>query len=450
MRRCVLRSAVAATVVFVATGCSDAILLEVTGDRPIPAGFDTICLGVADTASGGGQFGRVYALEGKQLPQSLRIEPGSADSAYAWVRADRGGVPVQRTGRFVDFGGDVSLDLATCPKGANGTPAVVGSPAGPAGARLVASQGAGGEIVVALAVATTDVTLVDGDGGALVATPAPQARPEGALVDAIAADVDGDCDDDLVIATDAAPPIIWVRSGATFTPGPSLGGAPATALAAADVDRDGAVDLITATHISLVLWRNDGAGGFGADTNVDSTGLLSARALATADVDGNGTPDLIVGQTGDPMRGFLGDGAGFQPAQDAIVAAVPLDVARFELVDANGDFAPDLAVASVAESLRLYVNRTDGRLDDRTHVFLGDAPMLAHAVAIGTWDQGCPPDAAIASDVGGPALRGDAKGALVYDADLPPASDVVLVDIDDDGVQDVILSTAEGAIWVAR
>jgi VCBS repeat protein len=449
MRRCVLRSSITA-LCLVATGCSDAILIEVTGDRPIPTGIDAICLGVADTAAGGGQFGRVYALGGKQLPQSLRVEPGGADAAYAWVRADRGGVPVLRAGRFVDFGNDIDLELASCPKGASGAPAVVGAPAGPADARLVASQGAGGELVVAIATATTDVQVLDGNSGALVAT-ASSPRPDGALVAAIAADVDGDCDDDLIIATDAAPPTIFRRTGTTFDGGTALGGGPVTAITAADVDADGAVDLITASATSLLLWRNDGAGSFGPDQPalVAGTKLTSAKALAVADVDANGAPDLVVGQTAAPMQAWLGDGSGFQP-NDAAIPPVPLDVARFEMVDADGDFDPDLAVASVAAGVRLYINRGDGLLQDQTHVFLGDTPIIAHALAIAGWDQGCPPDAAIASDAGGPALRGDQAGSLVPDGDLPPASDVVFVDVDDDGDLDAILATPEGVQWVAR
>ena len=446
----VLRCAVAAAALLGGGACSDAILLEVTGDRPIPTGFDTICLGVADAADGGGAFGRVYALDGKELPQSLRVEPGSADAAYAWVRADRGGVPVLRAGRFVDFGGDVSLDLATCPRGSAGKPAVVGAPAGPGDARLVASQGAGGELVVAFSIATTDVVVLDAPGGELVATPAA-ARPDGALVAVIAADVDGDCDDDLVIATDLGPPLIWRRTGTTFTPGDALGSGAVAAVAAADVDRDGAVDLITATATTLLLWRNDGAGAFAADDRALQAGsrLTSARALATADLDGDGVPDLVVGQAGAPLAAWLGDGSGFQP-NDAAVPPVPLDVARFELADADGDFDPDLAVASAVDPLRIYINRGDGLLADQSHVVLGDSPPVAHALAIAAWDEGCPPDAAIASDAGGPALRGDSNGALLFDADLPPASDVVFVDIDDDGDQDAILSTMEGAAWLAR
>ncbi|HEY5933717.1 MAG TPA: hypothetical protein VIU61_03760, partial [Kofleriaceae bacterium] len=91
-----------------AAGCNDAVTLAISGDRPVPDGIDAICVGIADDAAGGGSFGRAYRLEGElaQLPQTLRVEPGEASSAFAWVRGDRGGVPAVRAGRRLDFGDD--------------------------------------------------------------------------------------------------------------------------------------------------------------------------------------------------------------------------------------------------------------------------------------------------------------------------------------------------------
>ena len=72
-------------------GCHGAVTVDIASDRPIPQGLDAMCVGVADRASSGGHFGRQYQLEGKlaTLPQSLRVEPGGASAALAWVRGAR-------------------------------------------------------------------------------------------------------------------------------------------------------------------------------------------------------------------------------------------------------------------------------------------------------------------------------------------------------------------------
>src|SRR5690606_6269330 len=140
---------------------------------------------------------------------------------------------------------------------------------------------AGGVLVVA---AGETAAILDAQGGALVAAPAP-ALPAGAIVELVAADLDGDCDDDLLVATDGAPPALWRRDGVTFTAVGELGTSPIAAAVAADVDRDGAVDLITGAGGALSLWRNDGSGTFTRDAAALSGGgrVASITALAAGD-----------------------------------------------------------------------------------------------------------------------------------------------------------------------
>ena len=445
-------SLVVGLVAALAAGCSDAITLEIAGDRPVPQGLDAICVGVADTALTGGHFGKAYRLDGKlgHLPQTLRVEAGSAGSAYAWVRGDRGGLTEVTAGASIDFGADVTLSLDRCAKGPSGTPAMIGAIAGPGNARLAVSHGAGGTLV--LAVAQGSATVLDARSGSLLELAAPVPRP-GKIIAVLAADLDGDCDDDAIVVTDGAPPALWRRDGVTFTEIGSLGAVTIAAVAAADVDRDGDLDLVTGSGSTLTLWRNDGSGTFAADgPALSGAGRVSAvSALALGDLDGDGNPELVVGQAMAPLAAWLGDPGGtgsFQPA-DAIVPPVPLDVARLVLADADGDFDPDLVVSIKGAPMRLYIDR-DGRLEDQSFVRLPQPAPLATAVAIGGWDDGCEPDAIVASAAGGPSLRGTATGAFASEGTAPPATDVVLADIDDDGDLDALLAGAQGVTWLAR
>lgn len=438
-------------------GCNDAVTLAVTSDRPIPQAIDSMCLGIADVDPSGGHFGRVYRLEDKlaTLPQTLRVDPGSADSAWAWVRGDRGGVPAIRAGSRVDFNSDVVLGLDACERGAAGEPAVLGAPVGPPSARLFVSHGANGAVVVAFT--TDEVAVLEVEGGALVARAAPALA--GPFVSATAADIDGDCDDDLVVATSAGPPELWRRTGVTFEPiagqAGLVGDTAVAAIAAADVNRDGFIDLVTGGGGTLALYRNDGAGVFTQDVAaLSAEGLLtSVRALALGDVDSDGNPDLVVGQAGDPMFGWLGDpdGDGSLRASSGVIAALPLDVVQLQLVDVDGDFDPDLVVTSTGQPVRIYLGRGNGLLENQTAAVIPDPVPVAHRAAIGGWDPGCEPDALFATDAATESHRGQPDGVFdPNDGEGPGATDVVMADIDDDGDLDAVIATPEGALWLAR
>lgn len=432
-------------------GCSDEITLEIAGDRPVPAGLDAICVGVADASLTGGQFGRAYRLEGAlaHLPQTLRIEAGSADEAYAWVRGDRGGLTAQTTGARIDFTADVTLSLDRCARGPAGAPSAQGPVVGPAGARLATSHGAGGTLVLAIG---AGAAVLDARNGSLVELPAPAPRA-GTVVGVVAADLDGDCDDDVIVATDGAPPALWRRDGVTFSEVGSLGAGTIAAVAAADVDRDGDLDLVTGGGGTLTLWRNDGGGTFTTDgAALSGSGRVSAvSALALGDLDGDGNPELVVGQANAPLVAWLGEPGGtgsFLPAAAAI-PPVPLDVVRLALADADGDFDPDLAVAVRTAGMRLYVDR-DGRLEDQSFVRLPQPAPIASAIAIGGWDDGCEPDAIVASAAGGPSLRGTATATFASEGSAPPGGDAVLADVDDDGDLDALIAGAQGVTWLVR
>ncbi len=255
-----------------------------------------------------------------------------------------------------------------------------------------------------------------------------------------------------MIATDGAPPAIWLRDGQTFVFATSLGDTAADAVAAADVDRDGDIDLVTGAGGALALWRNDGGGGFAQDPAALSANgrLASVRALAFGDLDDDGNPDLVVGQGGDPLRAWLGEpgGTGSFLAADAVISPIPLDVARMQLADLDDDFDPDLLVAVNGGPVHLYIDR-EGLLEDQTFVRFVDTIPEASAIATGGWDPNCEADALFATAAGTESRRGTG-GSFEVDASMVGATDVVMVDLDDDGKLDAVLATPEGVRWFAR
>lgn len=446
-----MRSSLAVVVsLWCGTACDSAITLEIAGDRPIPRALDAICVGVADFTSSGGHAGQLYALTGElaKLPQTLRVEPGSASSAYLWVRGDRGGAPVAYAIARTSFDGDVRIALDRCPVGHASAPAPMGDAVGPGNARLVVSHGAG-NLVVALG---GEAVIIDAKGSRTTATAAMLPLPAGNLTAAIAADIDGDCDDDLVLASDGESPVVWRRDHQTFTLGAALPAGPQTAVAAADIDHDGDTDLVTGAGASLSLLINDGAGGFTRDdANLKAAGRVSSvRALAFGDVNVDGNADLVVGQSRAPMTAWLGGVSGAFEANDGVVPPVPLDVIDFALADADGDvdLDPDLAVAVRDAPVRLYIDR-EGQLEDQSFVRLPQPPPMATAVALAGWDGGrCEPDAVLAGTAS-LTLHGEAD-KLSVEAMLGEASDVAMIDLDEDGDLDAVIATPEGVRWLAR
>ena len=408
--------------------------------------LDRMCVGIADADTHGGQFGQSYQLD--ELPQTLRVEPGGAHSALAWVRGDRAGVPVARASHAIDFSDDVTLALDKCVVGPSAAPHTVGDPVGTAGALLAASEGQGGIVVVAATAGA--LTIVDAQGGALVASDGPALTGNPLAI--VAADFDSDCDDDLVVATDGGRPQFFTRDGDAFTPAATLATTlDVTAIAAADVDGDGATDLVIGGGSGLELWLNDGDGTFTKSGLLAADGHVSAvSALAIGDIDHDGVPDLVVGQSGSgaPLAAYLGSPGGAFAFSTALIAPIPLDVERFTMADADGDFQPDLAVAVRGAPMRLFIDRDS--LEDHSQVALPQPAAIAHAIAIGGWDAGCPPDLVIASDAGDPALDGQSTGMFATEAPGPSSTDVVLADIDDDGDLDALFATPNGVVWLAR
>ncbi|MBP6849258.1 MAG: VCBS repeat-containing protein [Kofleriaceae bacterium] len=437
--------------------CADAsVLVQVASDRPVGpgqvGGLDAICVAAADDDPAGRHHGAVTRLVGafSSLPQTLRVSAAEASAARVWAVGYSGGVPAARASARTDFEDDLTLRLDRCGAGRAGPPTARPQLAGPADAVLAPLLGRTGWQV--LAVGQTSAELLDVVDGAWVRTPAP-APPGPAVRTVVVVDLDGDCDDDVVVVDPSAPPALWLVEGSEVSVAGSLGAGAAAAVAAADVDRDGDVDLVTGAGADLALHRNDGAGRFAlVDGAIITAGLVTdVRTLASGDLDGDGSPDLVVGQAAAPIRALFGDGAGAGTFLAAALALpeVALTVTSLVLADTDGDLDPDLWVGLAAAPIRLYGNRA-GLFDDQSFALLPQPAPTARALAAGSWDDACAPDAVLASDGGSTLLRGGGDGGRLISAGSGPAGgSVVLVDLDDDGAGDVVIAGAAGVAWLA-
>jgi hypothetical protein len=294
--------------------------------------------------------------------------------------------------------------------------------------------------------ATAGMTsIIDAQGHQLVASDGPAIA--GTPLAIVAADLDGDCDDDFIVLTDGGPPQVFLRDHGAFAAGAMLDSTfGAVAVAAADVDGDGAIDLVLGGGSTLELWLNDGAGNFTKSSTLAAGNHVTAvTAVALGDLTGDGVPDLIVGQSGAPLAAWIGAPGGSFSYNAGLVGALPLDVERLTMADADGDLVPDLAIAVKGGPMHLLLDSEN--LQDHSMVALPQPAATAHAIAIGGWDDGCTPDLVIASDDGAPTLDGQATGVFAPGTNAPAATDVVLVDIDDNGTLDAVFATANGVTW---
>ncbi len=167
---------------------------------------------------------------------------------------------------------------------------------------------------------------------------------------AVAGDVDGDKDQDLVIASDQGVFLLLNNGTGTFTDQtsknmPGVFRKPnAAELALVDIDGDGDLDLLLANTRTLatvdVIYTNDGKGKFSEATRSNYKASRSPRAfhLKVADFDGNKTPDMLLLDNFN-LHLVSNDGKGIftsAPAKVPPIKNSPIDMALLD-IDADGD-----------------------------------------------------------------------------------------------------------------
>jgi hypothetical protein len=447
---------VIALAAYAIAGCNDtAIVLKIASDRSAGA-LDSICVEL--DAGGGQRFGRRYDLPSLPLPQTLTVLPGGKSSAQMIVYGLKRGTEVARTREELAFKSgsvlhvDVPLDLCQ-PRATSGLFSAVSAPTGDALDKVALMPGAlstAGDLALgAAAGVSTRYSVAAAGVGALVggAPDAPAARVRQLVV----ADLDGDCRRDVIIVSDGAPLAAWRDAGdGSFTLMTMVGAAGMVTAAAGDVDGDGTVDIVAAGPKEAHVWLNDGAGHFREGSAGLDVAPSDATIVALGDLDGDGNLDLVLGQgnaTAAVARVYLNDkaGTGHFTFTSAALPPKPARAASLALVDIDDDGDLDVVMGTLAGAVRLYINRGDAFLDDRSFTDLpdqtsGDVPNLAAA----DLDGDCLPDLVIPRAGGAPLLwRSTGGGRLAAAAtgfdQAVPATGASIDDVDGDGDPDVLL-----------
>jgi len=447
------------------TGCNDtAAVVRVSSDRA-PGELDAVCLEFdADAVA---RFGRRYDLQAHALPQTLTALAGGRSSMQALVYGLRHGVEIARARKQVPFRGgsilQVELALDACvpsPRTPMWMPASFQSADAGDRAALVPSPPLE-SMVMDAAIAATTARLsryaASSSGIAAVGGGVPSA-PAGPVHQLLAADLDADCRQDLIVLADNTAPLVATRAATgewVAQPGalpPVLAGG-ATGAAAGDVDGDGNPDLVLVGGAEAHLLINDGAGRFREAAAAFDVAPTDATAVALGDLDGDGHLDAVIAQgSAAPglTRVYLNDAKGTGHFT-MVAAALPPRAERdsaIALGDVDGNGTLDLVVAHLGAPVRLFLNRGDALLEDRSFGGLpdqvsGDVPTLLLTDLNGD----CLPDLVIPRAGAAPLFWANAGGGHFAAGDPFPvaaALGAAADDVNGDGLPDLLFFAAGG------
>ena len=349
--------------------------------------------------------------------------------SYSTGNEDRGTLALPTAGPFsvalADLNGDGKLDLAVANSG-NGTASVLlGNGDGtfqtevsyPVGKSpfSVAVADFNGDGKPDLAVAnngdgTTSVLVGNGDGTFQTAV---NYTVGASPISVAAGDFNGDGKLDLVVAdygvagdtTDNISVLLGNGDGTFQTAVSYTVGANPYSVAAADLNRDGKLDLAVANcgngSVSVLLGNGDGT----FQTAVDYTVGTYPYSVTVGDFNGDGKPDLAIANLGalaettGSVSVLLGNGDGtFQAAVSYSAAPNPNSVA---VGDFNGDGKLDLAVADEDGTVSVLLGNGDGTFQAAVNFAAGGDPNF---LAVGDLNGDGTPDLAVADYDGGVSI----------------------------------------------
>ncbi len=278
-----------------------------------------------------------------------------------------------------------------------------------------------------------------------------------------ATDLDHDGDLDVVGTFEDGSRIAWfenVQGDATaWTPFQDLGFSSAGAVTLADLDHDGDLDAF-AEGDSFAWWRNNGSGDAWVFVSLGSGVSGPAEAVGTGDLDGDGDRDLV-GLTGGADDQVIwwentdGQGTFALPVSLSAALGDPSSLAVFDL-DADGDL--DIAFTAETGGDVSWLENTAGDATAWTLRPVASAVAQPDQVRVADLD-GDGDDDLLAAARGDGVLSWWPNETLHRSATFPIAHRVLgtggfnqrpgveTADLDQDGRQDLLVTTFEGVRW---
>ncbi len=261
----------------------------------------------------------------------------------------------------------------------------------------------------------------------------------GAPVAIAVRDFNGDGTGDIVTAESSGTMTVVLtgRSGSAGRPvcygiGPDPSG-----LVVADVNQDGRLDLLTTTQqdrVSVLFGVDDGRFATAALRTLGS--FNAPRRVESADVDGNGAPDLIAA-VNQSLTILLGDGAGFGPLASIELGA---QVVSLLATDLGGSNAMDIVAGLASNHVVVLEGAGDGSFATQRRFTVGQAP---NALAAGDFNHDGIKDIAVANQFEGTVslLLGRSDLGFAPQARFQVGrepSAIAAVDVDADGNLDLL------------
>jgi hypothetical protein len=301
---------------------------------------------------------------------------------------------------------------------------------------------------------TISVLLGNGDG-TFTAAPSPSADLPGAIA---VGDFNGDGIPDLAVAPaldEGNSEVLLGNGDGTFIiAGGSLGNdnntAASTAIAAADFNGDGNLDLVetcasdevSCNNLLLILSGN----GDGTFTQSCMTPLpfFGSQSIAVGDFNGDGQPDAAVTNSGaNGVNVFLNQGGCL--ASVYTIPATGAGPSSIVAADFNGDGKLDLAVAnSGSNNLTILLGNGDGTFTAAASPAAGTAP---NSIAVADFNGDGVPDLAVANAGSSNVTILLGNGDGTFTAAASPAADtgstsVALGDFNGDGKEDLVVANS--------
>jgi hypothetical protein len=262
-----------------------------------------------------------------------------------------------------------------------------------------------------------------------------------------AADVDRDGDVDvlmsLVLPTNGNESLLYHNDGyGGFTLGAYLSASRLVAAHFADVTGDGRPDLVGASQFGKELYVNRG-NTFGSERHWLPVSPYQSRAVASGDVDADGDVDLVFGNYG-PAELLVNDGTGrFVDGGPGRLPAIADSTSQVVLRDLDGDRDLDPVVANQGRPNRVLRNDGTGTFTDLPRTQFSAAAEQTRAITAGDIDGDGDVDLVFGNWGQSRAYRADPGGYVdVTTTALPAAQDatntLALGDVDGDGDLDLV------------